>query len=55
MAAAKARGVKMGRPRKLTDTQQHEVAKYSSTALDVAARKIGTDMRQIDEDDEILH
>ena len=55
MAAAKARGVKMGRPRKLTAAQQQEVTKFSSTVLDVAAREIGADMRPNDQDDDILH
>jgi DNA invertase Pin-like site-specific DNA recombinase len=55
MAAAKARGVKMGRPRKLTPEQQQEITKFSGAALDVAAREIGTDIRHIDEDDEVFH
>jgi len=52
MAAAKARGVKMGRPRKLTREQQAALAKFDSDALDAAAREIGADARPLERDDE---
>ena len=45
MAAAKARGVKMGRPRKLTTGQNTALAAFESDALDVAAQEMGADER----------
>lgn len=48
MAAAKARGVQMGRPKKLTRAQQAEVARFQSDALDAVAREIGADSRPLD-------
>ncbi|MEZ5896958.1 MAG: recombinase family protein [Parvularculaceae bacterium] len=41
MAAAKARGVKMGRPKKLAPQQREAVARFDSDVLDDAARQIG--------------
>lgn len=51
MAAAKARGVKMGRPRKLTPVQEAEITRFESEALDAAAREIGAEGRPLERDD----
>ena len=45
MAAAKARGVEMGRPRKLNTAQKAALTAFESDALDVAAQEIGADER----------
>ncbi|PQA86033.1 recombinase family protein [Hyphococcus luteus] len=49
MAAAKARGVKMGRPRKLTRQQQIALAEFDSDALDQAAKNLGVDEKPGDD------
>lgn len=54
MAAARARGAKIGRPRKLTPAQEAELLQFGSDALDIAARKLGVDGRPIREEDEIV-
>lgn len=41
MAAAKARGVKMGRPRKLDHVRKKALAAFDSDALDMAAEQYG--------------
>jgi len=52
MAAAKARGVQMGRPRKLTRVQQVEVARFQSDALDLVGREFGVDCRSLERNGE---
>jgi Enterobacteriaceae phage serine recombinase len=54
MAAAKARGVKMGRPRKRTPDQQQEIAKFDSARLDAAAKNIGVDKQPFRDNDETV-
>jgi Enterobacteriaceae phage serine recombinase len=54
MAAAKARGVKMGRPRKLTPDQQKQIAKFDSARLDTAAKDIGADKQPFRDDSETV-
>ncbi len=41
MAAAKARGVKMGRPRKYTPEQKEAIAKFECAKLDIEAVRFG--------------
>ena len=41
MAAAKARGVKMGRPRKATEGQRKAITQFGSEVLDEAAAQLG--------------
>lgn len=55
MAAAKARGVKMGRPRKRTPAQQQEIAKFESASLDATARQIGADNSVAESQDDPAH
>ena len=43
MASARARGVKLGRPRKLTDEQRVALVHFDSDALDEAASSLGAD------------
>ena len=43
MAAAKARGVKIGRPKKLNAEQQSALQAFERDALDTAAKMIGAD------------
>jgi DNA invertase Pin-like site-specific DNA recombinase len=54
MAAARARGVKMGRPKKRTAAQQVAIEKFSSEALDDAARQLGVDGNQTDKQEEAM-
>lgn len=54
MAAARARGVKMGRPRKPTPEQEIALAKFDGDALDAAAKNFGTDGRASPPRDEPL-
>ena len=55
MAAAKARGVKMGRPRKPDDHQQQEIAKFDSERLDATARALGADNSVAESQDDPIH
>ncbi|MEX6633427.1 recombinase family protein [Hyphococcus lacteus] len=43
MAAAKARGIKMGRPKKHCASQDNQVADFESDVLNEAARALGAD------------
>ena len=54
MAAARARGVKMGRPKKRTAAQQAAIDKFGSEVLDDAASLFGVDGSQISEQDEAM-
>lgn len=45
MAAARARGVKLGRPKKLTPEQKEAIVDFTSEALDAAALEVGANCR----------
>ncbi len=55
MAAAKARGVKMGRPKKRTLQQQQEIVKFESASLDATARQLGADNSVAESQDDSIH
>ncbi len=42
MAAAKARGVRLGRPKKLSQEQRTAISKFEGDRLDAAAEQLGT-------------
>ena len=46
MAAAKARGVRIGRPKKHTEEQKRALLEFDKSALDAAADEFGLDRRE---------
>lgn len=50
MAAAKARGIRMGRPRKPSPSQKKALAAFDSDALDAAAEQLGACSKSRDDE-----